>query len=192
MSGPWPVFLGPADSGGQCCVFGGQICLPPPPPICFLWVPGGWPLGAGSLGQPWSLASGWVWAMRPAPGRLAGAVERQGNQFPRLGCSSEAGAACSLLFCEQPPLLPLQPRAWEQLAPVARPRALPYPLWFLPSAHTSVNSPFAKLFPINPLVERGSDSLRQQEWWCPGQSRSHLTNHRQDILSSPPPPAGST
>lgn len=112
------------------------------------------------------------------------------NQFPWLGCSlSGAGLLRGFLFCQQPPLLPFQPRAWEQLVPVARPRALTCPLWFLPSAHISVNSPLAKLFPINPLVEHGFDSLRQQEWWCPGQSQSHLTNHGQDILSSPPLPA---
>lgn len=68
-----------------------------------------------------------------------------------LGLANETSA--DRPSCQQPPLFAPQPRAWGPLPMAVHPRALPYPLRFPSSAHTSVNSPFATLFPMNPLIE---------------------------------------
>lgn len=149
------------QTGEDSTVCGGQICLPSSPRSASCGSQEAGPRGLGDSITQVALATGFrlglgneMW--QPAIW-LAGGVKNWGNLPPPhrpAGLQFGGGSVCSSVLLRAPPLLLLQPRAWEQLATVARPRALPDPLWFLQSAHTSVNSPFAKLFPINPLVER--------------------------------------
>lgn len=100
VSGPWHVLLGTCRLGRPVpYLVGRSVCPPSPPPICFLWIPGGWPSGTRSLGQPWPLASGWVWAMRHSDRQSGWWEESRGRGINFPGAGLQFGGGLRGLFC---------------------------------------------------------------------------------------------